>query len=500
MKVLSLAEDVDLTLLVCFIDIMLVLVICCQIGILKFEAIYGYTLECPVDGHLTILNRRVCNDSHKYSCIYDENERKHRPTCRAPVQTRPGYYVTLLGDIYTRECVPGTYQPFKFWTNASSQCILQKSLCADEGSVLVDNGTIRSDVKCRCNYKDGYSYIIPPKDKCGCVPSEEDCSCYKMPCPRRQVLSQDYTCIDLERWSGRFVCPNICTEDFTMKCPSFKEIYLRDKEISTTKEDPENKILVFYFILTLSTLMIVVTAALWLILDWSGNRYGNITKEIDKERRGNDENLASDESYVFDKGQAIDEEHVIVQDIENVVVKRPVDENQFEDETDDDSTSEEHETSKDNQYHDVIVDLHTTSINVELCKTLLKHESIGINICDNEGRSPLMHACNLSDEDTAILLIDYGADLNTADKLGNTPLTIACENNMISVAGRLLQQNVDVNVKNGHGNTALSLACMNGNMKIIDMLLGHGADPSIQDQDGWTPLIQALHCKRKEND
>lgn len=98
--------------------------------------------------------------------------------------------VTYLGGIFIRECTEERFQPVKFLTNETSNCIFAKSFCSEEGSVLVDNGTTRTDVKCRCDYTKDYSYVNEPRDKCGCQPTVDDCSCYLKTCPGSHVLSQ----------------------------------------------------------------------------------------------------------------------------------------------------------------------------------------------------------------------------------------------------------------------------------------------------------------------
>ncbi|VDI38295.1 Hypothetical predicted protein [Mytilus galloprovincialis] len=92
-------------------------------------------------------------------------------------------------------CAFNRYQPFMFWTNGSSECTFQKSLCSGEGQIIVTDQLTRKDTSCRCDYGRGYSFIIQPKNITHCVPSEEDCSCYNKRCIGGYILNAGYQCV-----------------------------------------------------------------------------------------------------------------------------------------------------------------------------------------------------------------------------------------------------------------------------------------------------------------
>lgn len=70
-------------------------------------------------------------------------------------------------------------------------CQYQKHVCSEEGQIVVDKGSNVRDIKCRCDYRKGYAFVIKPKDECTCSPSVEDCSCYQKPCQNNSlILSQ----------------------------------------------------------------------------------------------------------------------------------------------------------------------------------------------------------------------------------------------------------------------------------------------------------------------
>lgn len=74
------------------------------------------------------------------------------------------------------------YQPFELH-RFQSGCVFQRTQCSESGQVVYHKGSSKVDATCRCNFKEGYAFIKPPKADCSCTPSEEDCSCYFKVCP-----------------------------------------------------------------------------------------------------------------------------------------------------------------------------------------------------------------------------------------------------------------------------------------------------------------------------
>ncbi|CAG2195773.1 unnamed protein product [Mytilus edulis] len=103
------------------------------------------------------------------------------------------------------ECDAGRYQPIVFTTHGNSECIFSKSKCADEGQVVFRNISSSNDVTCRCDYTKRYAFVTKPKNRCVCNPSEEDCSCFRVPCTK---LSADYQCVT----DGEIMANSTCQE------------------------------------------------------------------------------------------------------------------------------------------------------------------------------------------------------------------------------------------------------------------------------------------------
>lgn len=100
-----------------------------------------------------------------------------------------GYKFIIRGNIDGKPCDEHKYQPFKFWTNSSSDCVFAKTNCTEEGQVVFTKGNTTTDRKCRCDYISGYAFVAHPRHYCYCDPQREDCSCYQLPCKKMEVMT-----------------------------------------------------------------------------------------------------------------------------------------------------------------------------------------------------------------------------------------------------------------------------------------------------------------------
>lgn len=106
-----------------------------------------------------------------------------------------GYKFIIRGNIDGIECQKKRFQPIKFWTNGSYNCLLQKTACIEQGQVIHDEGNSTSDGTCRCDYTRGFAFVSRPKQDCFCIPSLEDCSCIMNPCGTFQVMTPGNICL-----------------------------------------------------------------------------------------------------------------------------------------------------------------------------------------------------------------------------------------------------------------------------------------------------------------
>lgn len=124
---------------------------------------------------------------------------------------------------------------------------------------------------------------------------------------------------------------------------------------------------------------------------------------------------------------------------------------------------------------------------------LLLSNGADIDLCKENGASPLYIACQEGHDSTVQILLSNGADINKCTENGTSPLTIACQEGHESIVQTLVSggANIDSSMKNG--SNPLFKACQEGHDKIVQLLLQKGADANLRLKDGSSPLFTA--CK-----
>jgi len=97
-----------------------------------------------------------------------------------------------------------------------------------------------------------------------------------------------------------------------------------------------------------------------------------------------------------------------------------------------------------------------------------------------QGRTPL-YKTNVSDkcQDMVSFLIECGADVNTQDNDGKTPLIAACDVETVDIVRLLLKHGSQVNLCDYTGWTALHYAARAGHTMKVEQLLAAGADVNL---------------------
>jgi ankyrin repeat protein len=116
-----------------------------------------------------------------------------------------------------------------------------------------------------------------------------------------------------------------------------------------------------------------------------------------------------------------------------------------------------------------------------------------IQIKDEDGRTPLMHAilAENTDEGVVRMLVERGADVNTADTRQRwTALHFAARDQKTKIVEILLEHGAAVDAVNVFGNTPLMEAVSNSspNLLLIANLVKHKADPCRKNNYGVAPL------------
>ena len=125
---------------------------------------------------------------------------------------------------------------------------------------------------------------------------------------------------------------------------------------------------------------------------------------------------------------------------------------------------------------------------VDCVRRLLK-AGAEVNICNEDGHTPLSIASYTGKAKLFDMLLETGADMKMKNILGRTALSYAAKYGSVDCVRRLLKAGADVNMCTKYGHTALSIAACTGEAEIFDMLLEAGADVNVCNEDGCSLLV-----------
>lgn len=137
---------------------------------------------------------------------------------------------------------------------------------------------------------------------------------------------------------------------------------------------------------------------------------------------------------------------------------------------------------------------------VRVVRRLLLDPKVNPNYQGGEKQlTPLMLACEESDEDTRTVMLDLllskGVDVNLQDLWGQTALMKAVLAEDLTAVQMLLKHGADMKIADRDGNIALSYAVEVGDTECIEMLVKEGkkCGPNVDHQNlrGLTPLLIA---------
>ncbi len=124
---------------------------------------------------------------------------------------------------------------------------------------------------------------------------------------------------------------------------------------------------------------------------------------------------------------------------------------------------------------------------IDTALSLLQHGA-DVNILDQDNLSPLHQASQSGRLDIVRLLLEHNADLELPNNLGQTPLELASGRGELEVSRLLLQRGADVNSRNNDGQSSLRITSPNGHLEVVRLLIDSGADVNSCDKDSWTSL------------
>ncbi|KAG1334089.1 putative ankyrin-1 [Cocos nucifera] len=127
----------------------------------------------------------------------------------------------------------------------------------------------------------------------------------------------------------------------------------------------------------------------------------------------------------------------------------------------------------------------------EVCKYLLEELKLDVNMRDDDGETPLIHASRQGHFLTAKYLLDQGTDPSASSELGATALHHAAGIGNIELLRLLLSKGVDVESQSDAG-TPLIWAAGHGQQHAVKVLLEHHSNPNAETDDNITPLLSAV--------
>ncbi|MDB6031153.1 MAG: Pfs, and Ankyrin domain protein [Verrucomicrobiales bacterium] len=117
---------------------------------------------------------------------------------------------------------------------------------------------------------------------------------------------------------------------------------------------------------------------------------------------------------------------------------------------------------------------------------------VNLNVPDEDGRTPLMHAVLASDADAKMVrfLVDNGANPNSLDRAQKwTALHLAARDQKVPIVKALLDLGSVVDAEDSFGNTPLWRCVMEAKPRpeILKMLLENGANQNKKNAHGASP-------------
>ena len=114
---------------------------------------------------------------------------------------------------------------------------------------------------------------------------------------------------------------------------------------------------------------------------------------------------------------------------------------------------------------------------------LLSLDNLNVELLSRNGDTALMIAAWLSDAETAIALIDKGAQVN---RPGWTALHYAAASGSLPIIRRLLEESAFIDTESPNGTTPLMMAARSGRRDAVLLLIDEGADLMLRNERGLT--------------
>ncbi|XP_049878320.1 ankyrin repeat and SAM domain-containing protein 1A-like isoform X2 [Pectinophora gossypiella] len=142
----------------------------------------------------------------------------------------------------------------------------------------------------------------------------------------------------------------------------------------------------------------------------------------------------------------------------------------------------------------------TKKLGAKIFDTDSLRRGAGVNVQDDNGYTPLHHACLRGHKEIVQLLLSVDASPCIVDKKGATPLHLAAWKGDADIVNMLLQHNNPPNIDQmtSDQETALLIAARSGFVVVVEQLLANGADVTIKNIKDETALDLAAFYGRLE--
>lgn len=137
--------------------------------------------------------------------------------------------------------------------------------------------------------------------------------------------------------------------------------------------------------------------------------------------------------------------------------------------------------------------------NQDILPTLIELGA-NVNVCSEDGDTPLHNAAYLGFTYAMRLLLDAGSEVNVVNDAKQSPIFNAAKGGDPAAIQMLLDAKADPNIPEKDGRCCIHEAARWGRDEVVNMLIGAGADINVKDNQGSTPLHESVLWGRAWDD
>ena len=124
---------------------------------------------------------------------------------------------------------------------------------------------------------------------------------------------------------------------------------------------------------------------------------------------------------------------------------------------------------------------------------ILKETKVSVDVPNDEGLSPLMHAAKKGYTNIAKLLLDYGADTTFTTISGKTAMIMSSFFGHVEMVELLIQHHAPWDISGKSGLYPIHSAVSGGNLEVVRYFLDRGVSVDLPEMiTKWTPLMRGM--------